>query len=78
MTTSRLRSFVRNFTGKAQLERDLAEELAAHVELLTDAKMKAGMSEPDARRAALVEVGGVEHVKEEVRAGRAGFALETL
>ncbi|MFL6595699.1 MAG: hypothetical protein ACJ8HQ_09685 [Chthoniobacterales bacterium] len=36
------------------------------------------MSEADARRAALVELGGVEQVKEEVRAGRAGFALETF
>ena len=40
--------------------------------------MKEGMNERDARRAAMVEVGGVEQVKEEVRAGRTGFALETF
>jgi putative ABC transport system permease protein len=40
--------------------------------------MKEGMNERDARRAAMVEVGGVEQVKEEVRAGRTGFAIETF
>src|SRR4051794_29329490 len=78
MITSRVRSFVRNFTGKAHVERDLSDELAAHLEMLVDEKVKAGMSEADARRAAAIELGGVEQVKEEVRAGRTGFALETL
>src|SRR3954465_15177683 len=78
MNTSRLRSFFRNTTDKARIERELSEELAAHVDLLTDAKIKAGMSGKDARRAALVELGGIEQVKEEVRAGRTGFAFETL
>jgi putative ABC transport system permease protein len=36
------------------------------------------MNEREARRAAMVEVGGVEQVKEEVRAGRTGFAIETF
>jgi len=36
------------------------------------------MNERDARRAAMVEVGGVEQVKEKVRAGRTGVALETF
>jgi putative ABC transport system permease protein len=40
--------------------------------------MKDGMNEQDARRAALVEVGGVEQVKEEVRASRTGSGLESL
>jgi putative ABC transport system permease protein len=78
MITSRLRSLFRNTTGKTRIERDLSDELASHLELLTDAKMKSGMNETDARRAALVELGGVEQVKEEVRAGRTGFALETF
>src|SRR5256885_3677378 len=40
--------------------------------------MKEGMNEKEARRAAMVEMGGVEQVKEEVRAGRTGFAMETI
>src|SRR5947209_17446451 len=78
MLIPRLRSFVRNLTGKASVERDLSDELAAHLELLIDAKIKQGMSKTDARRAALVELGGLEQVKEEVRAGRTGFGFETL
>lgn len=76
--SQRVKSLVRNIAGKAQMERDLSEELSSHVELLTEKNMKDGMNEKDARRAAMVEVGGVEQVKEEVRAGRTGFALETF
>ncbi|MDQ3118121.1 MAG: ABC transporter permease, partial [Verrucomicrobiota bacterium] len=74
----RVSSFVRNVAGKARLERELSEELSSYVELLTERNMKDGMNETDARRAALVETGGVEQVKEEVRAGRTGFGLETF
>ena len=74
----RVSSFVRNVAGKACIERELSEELSSYVELLTERNMKDGMNETDARRAALVETGGVEQVKEEVRAGRTGFGLETF
>jgi predicted Holliday junction resolvase-like endonuclease len=77
-TFSRLASLFRNSTRKTEMERELSEEMASYVELLTEKKMKEGMNEKDGRRAALVEVGGVEQVKEEVRAGRTGFALETF
>jgi putative ABC transport system permease protein len=63
---------------KQRIDRDLNEEVSSYVELLTEKNMKEGMSEEEARRAAMVEVGGVEQVKEEVRARRAGFALETF
>ena len=69
---SRAGSLLHNTTHKQQIERELSEEVSSYVELLTEAKMKEGMSEPEARRAALVEVGGVEQVKEEVRASRTG------
>ena len=78
MITSRLRSLFRNFTSRTRVERDLSDELSAHIDLLAAAKMKDGMSPSDARRAALVDLGGVEQVKEEVRAARTGFAFETL
>ena len=64
---SRAGSLLHNTTHKEQIDRELTEE-----------KMREGMSEPDARRAAMMEVGGVEQVKEEVRAGRAGSGLESL
>ncbi len=71
-------SLLRNTIRKEQTDRDLSEEVGSYVELLTETKMKEGMNEREARRAAMVEVGGVEQVKEEVRAGRTGFALETF
>ena len=77
-TFSRMGSFVRNTTRKNQMERELTEEVGSYVELLTEKKMKEGMNEREARRAAMMEVGGVEQVKEEVRAGRTGFAIETF
>ena len=74
---SRAGSLLRNTTRKNQWERELSEEVGSYVELLTEKKMKEGMNEREARRAAMVEVGGIEQVKEEVRAGRTGFAIET-
>src|SRR5438067_2234687 len=75
---SRAGSLLRNSTRKDQMERDLTEEMGSYLELLTEKKMKEGMNEKEARRAAMVEVGGIEQVKEKVRAGRTGFALETF
>jgi putative ABC transport system permease protein len=71
-------SLLRNAIRKDRIDRDLSEEVSSYVELLTEKKIKEGMNERDARHAAMIEVGGVEQVKEEVRAGRAGFALETF
>jgi putative ABC transport system permease protein len=71
-------SLHRNTIRKARTERELSEEVGSYVELLTEKKMKEGMSEREARHAAMVELGGVEQVKEAVRAGRTGFALETF
>jgi putative ABC transport system permease protein len=78
MTTlfSRAGSLLRNTTRKGQVERELTDEVGSYVELLTEKKMKEGMNETEARRAAMVEIGGVEQVKEEVRASRTGFAME--
>ncbi len=59
-------------------DEDLNDELRAYVELLTADKIKAGMSPEAARRAALMETGGVEQVKEEVRDVRPGVLLEVI
>ena len=78
MNLSRVQSLFRNTTRKARVEQELADELSAYLDLLTEKHMKNGMSEQDARRAALLDTGGVEQVKEEVRAGRTGFGFETF
>ncbi len=59
-------------------DRELDDELRAYVELLTAEKVKGGMLPHEARRAALLETGGVEQVKEEVRDVRAGLLVETI
>src|SRR6476660_6718196 len=73
---SRARTTARNVAERAGVERDLDDELRAYVELLAVEKMKMGMSSADARRAALLEVGGMEHVKEQVRDERPGMVVE--
>jgi len=74
----RIGSFFRNLLRKRAIEQALNDELRSAVELLTQEKMKEGLSQPEARRQALIELGGVEQVKEEVRAIRSGIFLETF
>jgi putative ABC transport system permease protein len=72
----RILSLFRNLFRKRAVEQELDEELRSSVEVLTQEKMKQGLSQSLARREALMELGGIEQVKEEVRAARAGRILE--
>jgi len=72
----RIASLFRNLLRKNTVERALDDELQSAVELLTEERMEKGLSHPEARRRALIELGGVEQVKEEVRAIRLGHFLE--
>jgi len=74
---SRLASLFRNLTRRRKIERDLTAEVDSYLDLLTEKKMKQGLSETEARRAALVELGGTEQVKEQVRDTRTGHFIET-
>ncbi|HYL05573.1 MAG TPA: ABC transporter permease [Thermoanaerobaculia bacterium] len=75
---ARCGSWWRNLAHRARVEGDLADDVASYLELLAEEKMRAGMSPQAARRAARVELGGVEQVKERVRAVRTGAWLDTL
>jgi putative ABC transport system permease protein len=77
MIFSRLRAFVRNLFANAHVERELDASLRSYADLLIEEKVRAGMSRDEARRAALVEIGGLERVKEDVRDVRSGVMLET-
>src|SRR5205085_7755797 len=70
-------------------DRELEEELRLHVEMEEEYRRRTGLSHAEAHRQALIALGGVERVKEDVRDGRrtrgffdgAGdvrFALRTL
>ena len=74
---ARLRSLWRNVFSKSRVEHDLDETVRSYADLLTAEKISAGMPPAEARRAALVELGGIEHVKDEVRDVRSGAVLDT-
>jgi predicted permease len=75
---SRIASTWRNLSNKEVVDHELSEELRSHLDLLTDQKIREGLEPEAARRAALLEVGGVEQVKERVREVRMGRPLEDL
>ncbi len=68
----------RNLFRKQRVERELDDEVRSFVAMKTEENIRAGMSPDEARRAALVESGGIEQVKEAVREVRAGALLEQL
>jgi putative ABC transport system permease protein len=70
-----LASLRRNLFTQPRRERDLDDEVHAYLDQLTDEKREAGIGATEARREALIELGGVEQVKEEVRQARAGQML---
>src|SRR5262245_1324875 len=74
----RLTSLWRNLFHKHRMERELAEEIRAHLERLTELKVREGLDPAAARRAALMELGGEEQVKESVREARTGQQLDAL
>jgi predicted permease len=58
-------------------EDDLDEELRGYVDSLAEQHRRRGLSPEAARRAALVDAGGTEQIKERVREVRVGFTLAT-
>jgi putative ABC transport system permease protein len=75
---SRLSSLWRNLFQKARTEQELTEEIDAYLEMLVEQKIREGLDPAEARRAALIELGGKQQVKEKVRDVRVGHQLETL
>jgi predicted permease len=75
---TRLSSLWRNLFHKARKDQELAEEIDAYLKMLVEQKINEGLDLEEARRAALIELGGREQVKEKVRDVRAGHQLETI
>ena len=61
------RSFLRNLFLSRRVEVDLDQEVHSHLEMLTAENIRAGMPPHEAQRAARIELGGIEQVKEQVR-----------
>jgi predicted permease len=75
---ARMASLWRNLRHKERCERDLEEEIRAYAGILEDEKITAGLPPEEARRQALMEIGGIEQVKEQVREVRMGAWIETV
>ena len=63
--------------GRARQERELAEELEAHVQMHVDDAVRAGMAPDEARREALRKLGGFDTTRELVRDRRRVPFLES-
>ena len=68
---------VRALGRSARADRDLDDELRPDVDLRAASSERRGLSPAEAKRSALIEIGGVEQVKERVRPVRIGAALGT-
>jgi putative ABC transport system permease protein len=77
----RLRGWLLRFGGlfrRERRERELAAEMESHLQMHIEDNLRAGMSAEEARRQALIKLGGVEQTKEMVRERRGLPTLEVL
>ena len=74
----RFRAMLRRLLDGGVRDEELSEEIRAYVEHDTESKIRSGMTPEEARRAALIELGGAEQVKERVREDRAGARWESI
>jgi predicted permease len=64
--------------GKEPRERELADEMESHLQLHIEDNLRAGMSPAQARREAIMKLGGVEQTKEHYRERRGLPLLEVF
>jgi macrolide transport system ATP-binding/permease protein len=77
----RLRALIIRLAGlfhKDRQERKLAAEMESHLQVHIEDNLRAGMSAAEARRQAMIKLGGVEQTKEIYRDRRGLPALETF
>src|SRR5258707_5436470 len=63
---------------KERRDKELAAEIEAHLQMHADESLRAGMSPEEAKRNALMKLGGVEQTKENYRDRRGLPLLETI
>lgn len=68
----KIASFLRNSFRKKRMEQDLDDEIRFYLETTAQNEMASGMSEDDARRAARLQLGSVDSLKDSVRDIRTG------
>ena len=75
---SRLRASLRALFHKEQAEKELDDELRTYIEIVTQEKIRAGLSPERARREALMQTGSIESVKEKTRGAGWESYLEAI
>ena len=75
---AKIKSFCRRLLRREQIDLDLDDEIRSQLGLMIDDKISKGLPADEARRTAMIELGGVEQVKEEVRAVSTGAWLNSL
>src|SRR6185437_4437890 len=73
-----LRSFVSAIFRRSHIERDVEEELRLHIENRADDLEGSGLPRAEAERRALIEFGGYQKYKEEIRESLGAHLIETL
>lgn len=74
----RLMSIVRWIVRRNRAERELNDELQTFVEMAAADRVRDGATPAEARRAAVLHLGGVEQAKERVRSARHGARLDAI
>src|SRR5437899_745973 len=69
---------VKELFTKDEQDRELTEELHAHLEMLVEEKRRQGMTEQEARRAARLHLGGIAQTEEIYREARGLHFVETF
>lgn len=69
---------VRGIFGSNRAERDLKAEIESHLQLHIDDNLRAGMTPEEARRRAVISLGGIERTKEAVRDRRTVPVVDSL
>src|SRR5688500_9156273 len=77
----RLRELIVRLGGlfnKQRKDRELDEEIESHLQMHIEDKLRLGMTPEEARRQAMIKLGGIESTKEAYRDQRGLPLLETL
>ena len=74
----KLQSILRFLFRRATFESDLDTELREHNERLIEQNIARGMTQEEARRQAVIMMGGIQPLKEDCRDARRGRVIETL
>ena len=77
----RLREFILRLSGlfnKQRKDRELDEEIRSHLQMHIEDNVRSGMTAEEARRQAMIKLGGIESTKEAYRDQRGLPVLETL